>query len=248
MSSTVWGKFYWSDWRSDPALRSCSFAARGLWIDLLAIMAEADGYLLINEKAPSTAQLARVLGGSVEEVEAALAELDEAGVFSRDRRGVIYSRRMVRDEKRASKSRENGKLGGNPSLRKDGGNPAWDKGQVIELDKARAGNNQKPDTRDQSSDSSEPPKKTHPQQSAGAPRAGSRLPADWRPDEELRQYAKAQGFDERTIDRIAEDFRDYWVAQAGARGVKADWPATWRTWCRKERDRRPQPPKRQSWT
>ena len=35
-----WMKWYPADWRSDPGLRMCSFAARGLWADLLALMHE----------------------------------------------------------------------------------------------------------------------------------------------------------------------------------------------------------------
>jgi hypothetical protein len=37
-------KFWFQDWMRDPALRGCSLAARGLWIDLLAVAtAEGDG-------------------------------------------------------------------------------------------------------------------------------------------------------------------------------------------------------------
>jgi hypothetical protein len=45
-----------------------------------------------------------------------MSELDRNGVFSRDRHGRIYSRRMVRDAKTAKEAKKNGKLGGNPSL------------------------------------------------------------------------------------------------------------------------------------
>lgn len=31
-------------------------------------------------------------------------------------------------------------------------------------------------------------------------------------------------------------FVDYWRAQPGQRGVKTDWPATWRNWMRKAQD------------
>lgn len=31
---------------------------------------------------------------------------------------------------------------------------------------------------------------------------------------------------------VAEQFRDFWVAKAGKDGVKLDWQATWRNWCR----------------
>jgi len=46
----VWTKFFWSDWRGDEALALCSFAARGVWMELLALMARSErpGYLLIN--------------------------------------------------------------------------------------------------------------------------------------------------------------------------------------------------------
>ena len=37
-----WMKFYPADWRADPALRMCSLAARGLWMEMLSIMHEAD--------------------------------------------------------------------------------------------------------------------------------------------------------------------------------------------------------------
>jgi hypothetical protein len=50
MSGQPWFKFYPASWRSDPALRTCSISARGLWIDLLCLMHESEpaGYLLLN--------------------------------------------------------------------------------------------------------------------------------------------------------------------------------------------------------
>lgn len=33
---------------------------------------------------------------------------------------------------------------------------------------------------------------------------------------------------------LADGFRDYWIAQPGAKGRKADWLATWRNWVRKD--------------
>lgn len=35
-----------------------------------------------------------------------------------------------------------------------------------------------------------------------------------------------------------EAFCDYWRAQPGQRGVKVDWPATWRNWMRREQEKR----------
>lgn len=119
-----WLKFFPSDWRADPALRMCSLAARGLWIEMLCLMHEARpfGSLLVNGKPVTAAQLANLIGAGVADVEGFLAELEEAGVFSRDAEGLIYSRRMRRDEERAAVNRVNGRAGGNPSL-KAGVNP-----------------------------------------------------------------------------------------------------------------------------
>ena len=33
---------------------------------------------------------------------------------------------------------------------------------------------------------------------------------------------------------VAAKFRDHWISQPGQRGVKVDWLATWRNWCREE--------------
>lgn len=128
MSGTIWTKFYWSDWESDPALRLCSYAAQGLWMRMLCIAAAHDpiGYVAVAGRGLNETALARVTGGTESEVRDLLGELDRNGVFSRDRTGRIYSRRMVADAKRAAIARKNGKNGGNPILRKDGGNPASD--------------------------------------------------------------------------------------------------------------------------
>lgn len=138
-------KWYARDWRGDGALRMCGYGARGLWADLLSLMhdeGEPYGHLLINGLQPTSAQLARMLGGSAREIEGFLAELEDAGVFSRTEAGAIFSRRMVRDKAKADYDRENGKGGGNPRLKKKvkGGVNPPDKG----LDKAHI-----PDTRDQ---------------------------------------------------------------------------------------------------
>ena len=119
-----WLKFFPTDWRADPALRMCSLAARGLWIEMLCLMHEArpHGSLLVNGKPVTVAGLANLVGAGVAEVEGFLAELEEAGVFSRDADGALYSRRMRRDEERATVNRVNGRAGGNPSL-KAGVNP-----------------------------------------------------------------------------------------------------------------------------
>lgn len=91
---------------------------------MLCLMFECDrrGYLQLPNGKPMNAEhIARMTGGSTDEVSRQLQELDNSGVFSRTEHGVIYSRRMVRDESiRQSRAAggqmgaEFGKLGGRP--------------------------------------------------------------------------------------------------------------------------------------
>lgn len=81
-----------------------------------------------------------------------------------------------------------------------------------------------------SSDPAAPPKTKSPPS-----KRGHRLPDDWQPSQELIDYANERNLDPQ---REAEDFRDYWHSKPGAGGVKLDWAATWRTWCRRSADRR----------
>ena len=123
--------FYPADWRKDPELRVCSIAARGLWIDMIALMHEGDpyGHLVVNGVAVSAVQLARLVGEPVAVVRRLLAELESHNVFSRNEIGVAFSRRMVADEHIRNVRAEAGKLGGNPTL--------MDKGKVKPLVKQR---------------------------------------------------------------------------------------------------------------
>ena len=118
MSGTKASTFFWSDWRSDTNLQLCSYGAKGLWMDLLGIMADHGGYLRINGRNLEPAEVAKMTGGVASEVESLTAELERNGVFSRDRRRTIYCRRQVR----AEKNRSNGRLGGEAKARKDNGN------------------------------------------------------------------------------------------------------------------------------
>lgn len=62
----------------------------------------------------------------------------------------------------------------------------------------------------------------------------SRLPDDWTPSAEEVAFCKAERPDLNPA-TTASRFRDYWIAQPGAKGRKTDWPATWRNWVRNER-------------
>lgn len=130
-----WFKFYSRDWRSNAKLRLCSFGARGLWADLLSLMHESvhPGFLLVEGVVPTPRQLMGLLGGSEREIKMLLAELGATSVYSITGepmspdletlipkampKGVMFSRRMVRDEFKAQADKANGRSGGNPSLK-----------------------------------------------------------------------------------------------------------------------------------
>jgi hypothetical protein len=119
-------QFYPGDWLHDTGLRACSLGARGLWIDMLCYMHQGApyGHLTLSKDGIKDGTkdivrpilppiLARMVGSGVEEVERHLDELESAGVFSRTADGVIFSRRMVEDEK----LRETRASGGSESLK-----------------------------------------------------------------------------------------------------------------------------------
>lgn len=78
-------------------------------------------------------------------------------------------------------------------------------------------------------------KKASPSPSARTPN-GTRLdpetdaPADW-----IAWACTERGWDDAAAAYEFATFRDYWIAQPGAKGRKADWPATWRNWVRRSR-------------
>lgn len=60
---------------------------------------------------------------------------------------------------------------------------------------------------------------------------GTRLAQDWVLTKSLGEWAQTERPD-LNIRQIAEQFKDYWIAQPGQKGVKLDWSATWRNWVR----------------
>jgi hypothetical protein len=106
--SLPWLQFYPSDWLSD-SVAGCSLAAQGLWLRMLFVAHKSQryGYLEADGKAIPDEQLARRCGcASSEEYRSLLAELFSAGVPARTTEGVIYSRRMVRDQQERDSAAE----------------------------------------------------------------------------------------------------------------------------------------------
>jgi hypothetical protein len=217
-----WMKWYPADWR-DPRLRMCSLAARGLWIDLLSYMHEAEpyGHLVVADVSPSPEQIAQLVGIAAPVVRKALVELEAAGVFSRTEEGVIYSRRMVRDKAKADADSDNGKRGGNPKLARPD-NPAEEMG-VNPPHKA-----QRLEARSQKPEEKEPP-------DGGSKNRGSRLPegfevpSDW--TEAAAAARRQANLPEIAIDTEKIKFTNHFIAAPGQKGVKRDWRRAWINWC-----------------
>jgi len=102
-----WLKFYPADWLSDEALRGCSPAARGLWVDMICLMAKSKrhGYLMAGDSPMGAEHIARIFGESLETTSGLLVELAQAGVYSVEE-DCIFSRRMVKDERGRKSNRE----------------------------------------------------------------------------------------------------------------------------------------------
>ena len=118
-------QFYPSDWRADSSLQICSLKARGLWVEILCLMHEIGqregaryGFLELEGKRLGGGHLARLVGIEEKQVCVLLDELQEAGVFSRDENGVIYSRRLVRDGELKQIRSKAGSKGGSKSQAK----------------------------------------------------------------------------------------------------------------------------------
>lgn len=74
------------------------------------------------------------------------------------------------------------------------------------------------------------------------PKRATRIPADWRPPDELRTWTLEQGLTaDEARDQLAR-FVDFWTAKSGKDATKLSWDATWRNWVRTHLDRRPKTP------
>lgn len=115
---------YVADWIRDT--RMLSLEARAIWFDLLTLMHDSDrrGYLYNRTGKPfSHEQLALYCATSCETVTEAIRELIDSGVASCTESGVLYSRRIVKDEQKRQAARQAGKKGGNPALKKPSTGP-----------------------------------------------------------------------------------------------------------------------------
>lgn len=99
-------QFYPGDWLRD-SVAGCSLAAQGLWLRMLFVMHDGTPYgHLAKHGKPIPLHVLFAMAGTTEEQAAPLlAELDALGVFDRTADGIIFSRRMVRDQRARDQAR-----------------------------------------------------------------------------------------------------------------------------------------------
>ena len=181
-------------------------------MDMICFMHEGKpyGHLKVGDKVILPSNLARMVGDNADVVADWLLELSQAGVYDTTEDGVIFSKRMVRDENLRQIRAAGGSKGGNPAL--------MDKGKVNLEDK------QKSTPSSSSTSSSTNKEKTQ---------RGSRLPVDFVLPEDwigfCQQYRK-----DLDPQEVFDGFKDFWISKPGAGGVKLDWTATWRNWVRSQ--------------
>ena len=66
---------------------------------------------------------------------------------------------------------------------------------------------------------------------------GTRLPADCLLPVDWADFCKQERPD-LVPRQVFDEFKDYWIAQPGQKGVKTDWDATWRNWVRRQNQAR----------
>jgi len=108
-------QFYTGDWRKDPGVQALDHELKGIWIDLLCMMHESPerGRLVLpNGCAFPDDGIARNLGLSEATWKQKRSTLLAYGVASEDEAGVLYNRRMVRDERLRQARARAGAIGG----------------------------------------------------------------------------------------------------------------------------------------
>jgi len=178
------------------------------------------GYLRLT-KVIGEETLSRLVGAAQEDVSRWLVELRDAGVYSVDDDGCVYSRRMVRDEALRSKRAEAGAKGGNPAFRKGEKNPYYSEPSPALID--YESDNQE----DKQKDKQEAKQKISPSSSSSSSKI-------CRPSvDEVAGYCLERG---NNVD--PQRFIDFYASKGWMIGKNAmrDWRAAVRTWERKSPD------------
>jgi len=108
-------QFYPADWRKDSGVQTLDFHDRGVWFEMLCLMHESEerGKLVLNGRAMTHEEVAKLLGLDVAKFKQTLQQILSKGVASVEQNtGTIYNRRMVSDDNLRRVRTEAGSAGG----------------------------------------------------------------------------------------------------------------------------------------
>jgi hypothetical protein len=257
-------KFATGDWLKDPAVRSLDPWDRGVWFDMLCLMHEGEqrGKLLLNGRAIPDHVVARMLGLSYEDgpgdfnrgFKTTLSTLEQMGVVAREQStNALMNRRMVRDEILHQIAVESGRRGGSPILKgvapanaQRNGSPPAPPPEYPPPPQDQAIQSAAPGEVPQFETEQMRRERIKRERAGGqvAPTAtvsrGSRMTKDWQIGPELADWIRRQapGITKAEVDRLRDEFVDFWIGVPGKDGVKLDWDGTFRNKFRKYLDQR----------
>lgn len=106
-------QFYPGDWRKDQNLSRASLQAKGAMIDIMCLAFECDkrGVLATGGIPWTIDEIAYAIGGDKNQNVIAIEELLTKKILKKNKKGAIFSARMVRDEAILEKRRKGGELG-----------------------------------------------------------------------------------------------------------------------------------------
>lgn len=210
---------------------------------MICIMHEGTpyGHLTIGTRPATPRQIGTITGVGEKEATKLIEELEDAGVFSRNDGGVIFSRRMVRDHARSEEGRRNIDKRGDrsppssqpttPPTRGASSDPVSLPARPAASYPSRGADTLEAEAESESEAESEKRKRER-EARAQAPAARPRqakIHSDWFPDADGIECAKEAGIPD-VVETIGQ-FVDYYTANGKP---MADWGAAWRVWCRRE--------------
>lgn len=230
-------QFYPADWRNNAKLRRCSWAARGVWIELMGLMHDSDHYGVLQWPLK---QIAQALGAPIK----LLNELVESGVLYGVEKGesepfiyrpvsgrvqgeavelmpatagpVWFSPRMVRDEYVRTKRGENSRFGAG-----DDTSPKPPKGERKGASPKQAPTHNESDGSTSSSSSSTT---TAPNGASVDARQRFEMHEGWQPDEvSLRTQLRLAALSADAVTPAAVlEFVAFWITRSTA-DTQAGW-------------------------
>ena len=149
-------------------------------------------------------------------------------------------RDMGRDERRDTRSKEKGERRKENIITPPSGTPHAEGRTETAAETQTVSADAAPATANATSVEAKNLSKTSKTSKRSSESRGTRLPDDWVPDQALADWTRANAPAAANAVEV-ERFRDYWIAQPGAKGRKTNWTATWRNWARKCQEQHTQP-------